>query len=63
MASGEDGALTRGAWDHRADVTRLRGHVAGPRVAHAVRRRRKLARPRDHAGARGRPCGAPRVGW
>ena len=64
VASGEAGELTRGARDHRADATRLWGHVAGPRVTHAGRRRRK-ARPRgkgpcDNAGPRGRPCGAPR---
>ena len=38
--------------------------MAGPRVAHAGRRRRKARPrgegPRDNAGPRGRPCGAPR---
>ena len=66
-----------GTLDHRSDATRLCGHVAGPRVAHARRRRRTGRRhvagghacPRVHADARvgrhvageGRHMEGPRV--
>ena len=60
MASGSASELTRGVWDHRTGVTRRRGHMAEPLVAHARHRGRTgrgdvagaHASTRVHVGAR-----------
>ena len=60
----EEARSWRGARDCRTDATWRWGHVAGPLVAHARRRRctghRHVAGGHTYPhGPRGRPCGAP----
>ena len=63
MVSGSSGELTRGAGPPHGCHAALRPRgraVSGPRGAQEAHNARPRGKgPRDHAGPRGRPCGAP----